>query len=59
MKVIETTYDGYFITNNGRGKINAYEGYALCPKRIQKMIDEGNYEKIDCFYHEAISYGYI
>ena len=59
IKVIKTTYDGYFVTNNGRGKINAYEGYDLCPERIKALIDAGNYKKVDSFCREAIQDGII
>ena len=59
MTVVKTTYDGFFITKTKNGKIAAYEGFALCPKRIQTMINKGEYKTINCFYMDAISYGYI
>ena len=58
MKVIKTKYDGFIVTEE-KGKVKAYEGYALCPKKIQKEIDNGNYKEVDCFWTEAVEYGYI
>ena len=58
MKITETKYDGYFIVNEN-GKLKAYEGYGLCPKKVQKEIDNGNYKTIDCSFMEALQYGYV
>ena len=58
VKVIKTKYDGFYVANID-GKIKSFEGYALCPKKVQKEIDNGNYKEIDCFWMEAIQYGYI
>lgn len=59
MKVFHTTYDGWYITKDAKGKIKAYEGYALCPTSVQKIIDKTKVTTLDCFAREAITYGYI
>ena len=57
MAIYRTEYDGYYVVRDSKGKTIAYEGYALCPRRIQKMIDNGKAITKDCFYYELISYG--
>lgn len=59
LKVIKTNYDGYIVTKNEKGKICAYEGYDLCPIKVQKILDKGEYGTIDSFAREAIEYGYV
>ena len=58
MKIIKTKYDGFYVVNKN-GKLFGYEGYNLCPKNVQKEIDKNNFKEIDCFYMEAIQFGYI
>ena len=57
MTIYRTEYDGYYVVRDRKGRIVAYEGYALCPRMIQKMIDNGEVITKDCFYYELISYG--
>ncbi len=59
MRVYFTTYDGYYITSNGRGKICCYEGFDLCPDRVKKLIKQDGARQLDCFHDEAIKFGYI
>ncbi len=59
MEIFKTIYDGFFIAKNKNGKIFAYEGYNLCPKNVQKQIDNGNFTELDCTYMDAVSYGYV
>ena len=58
MKVIKTTYDGFYVTEE-KGNVKAFEGYALCPKKVQKEIDKNNFKEVNCFWLEAVQYGYI
>ena len=60
MKVYKTTYDNYFVIVKNN-KITCYEGLMLCPKNIKEYIEsnESKVKKLDCFFMDAISYGYI
>lgn len=58
MKIAKTQYDGYYVVDSN-GKLKAYEGYDLCPRKVQEEIDKHHYEVIACFFMEAIKYGYI
>ena len=56
MTIYKTNYDSHIITVTDKGRIHDYEGYALCPKKVQKLIDAGKYTKVDYFAHEFIAY---
>ena len=58
MKVIKTTYDGFYVVEEN-GKVKSYEGYALCPKKVQKEIDKNDFKEVGCTWLEAVQYGYI
>ena len=58
MTIYKTNYDGFFIVKEN-GSYSTYEGYNLCPKNVQNMIDAGNYTSIDSTWLEAIQYCYI
>jgi hypothetical protein len=57
MNVYHTTYDSYYIVVEN-GKTSAYEGKALCPPRVDKWLKSNKPTELNCFYYEAISYGY-
>lgn len=59
MIVFNTTYDNYFIVKKDNGKIDAYEGFDLCPENVKKVIKRDGARQLECFYHEAISFGLI
>ena len=59
-KVARTSYDGFILVKRcGDDVIYSYEGYALCPKDVQKYIDTHEIREINAFYMEAVSYGYF
>ena len=58
MKIIKTKYDGFYVTEES-GKIKVFEGYALCPKKVQKEIDKGNFKEMKYFWREVVEYGLI
>ncbi len=58
MRIYETTCDGYYVVVKDSGVINAYEGFDLCPADVKKQIKENGARQLDCFYDEAIKYGY-
>ena len=45
-KIIQTTYDGFFITKDDKGNICSYEGLNLCPDSVKEQITNGNFEKV-------------
>lgn len=58
MKIVKTKYDGFYLVKE-KNMINLYEGYALCPRKVQNEIDKNNYKEIDCFALEAVQFGKI
>ena len=58
MKIIKTKYDGFYLVKE-KNKISMYEGYALCPRKVQDEIDKNNYKEINYFALEAVQFGKI
>lgn len=59
-KIAKTTCDGHYLVKRcGDETIYSYEGYALCPKDVQKYIDCNEIKEIVAFSMEAIMYGYF
>lgn len=57
-KVARTTYDSFILVKRAGDPISySYEGYALCPKDVQKYIDTHEIQEIDAFWMDAVSYG--
>ena len=53
MRVYRTECDGYYVVIDAKGRVSAYEGYALCPRKIKKMIDNGEFESKECFFYSV------
>lgn len=49
IKVYKSRYDGFFSVLEEDGSVSQYEGKDLCPKNIQRLIEDGNYKVLDCF----------
>lgn len=56
--VVRTKYDGFYIAVKNN-KVSSYEGFALCPKDVQKYIETNEIKELDCFWMEAIQYGMV
>lgn len=60
MNVYRTEYDHHIITKDTKGNLCCYEGYSLCLKKVQKMIDNNDFTEIEgCTSHDAIAFGYV
>lgn len=59
-RVAKTSCDGfYLVERTGDNMVYSYEGYALCPKDVQKYIDNNKIKEIYAFWMEAVMYGYF
>ena len=58
MNVYLTTCDGYYIVVKDEKTVYAYEGPDLCPPKVKKWLKDNKPIELDCFYMEAIQYGY-